>query len=119
MAGRDEQETNVTQGRLDDYVEIWTNNVVDVRKLEKEPRAKRVSPVYPNDVAYTADELAAHIEEGWGVTYHASTSDFTALGGFKRRVKEQTPEQKAAAGARLRAARQSGTVETTNEGEQE
>lgn len=101
MAGRDEQETSVTQGRLDDYVEIWSNNVVDVRKLEKEARAKRVSP--EGDV--TAEELAEHLEAGFGVTYRISTEDFTPLGGFRRKRKPLTDEQKAALGERLRGAR--------------
>lgn len=98
MAGRDEQETIVTQGRLDDYVEIWSNNVVDVRKLEKEPRAKRITKV---DDA----ELAEMLENGFGVTYRISTEDFTPLGGFRRKRKPLTDEQKAALGERLRGAR--------------
>lgn len=106
MAGRDEQETTVAQGRLDDCVEIWTNNVVDVRALEKEERAKRVSPVYPGGVAYTDTELAAHVEEGWGVTYRVSTDDFHPLKGFRRKRAPMTDEQKAAVTARLRAGRQ-------------
>ncbi|AWY05002.1 hypothetical protein SEA_HORTUS1_23 [Microbacterium phage Hortus1] len=101
MAGRDEQETQVTQGRLDDYVEVWSNNVVDVRKLEKESRARRVSP----EGEVTAEELAEHLEAGFGVTYRISTEDFTPLGGFRRKRKPLTDEQKAALGERLRGAR--------------
>lgn len=97
MAGRDEQETQVTQGRLDDYVEIWSNNVVDVRKLEKEDRAKRTSP--EGDV--TAEELAEHLEAGFGVTYRISTEDFTPLGGFRRKRAPLTDEQRAALRERL------------------
>lgn len=107
MAGRDEQETSITAGRLDDYVEIWSNNVVDVRALEKEARAKRVAPVYPGDVAYTDAELAAHIEEGWGVTYRVSTDDFHPLKGFRRKRKPMTDEEKAVVSARLAAGRAS------------
>lgn len=105
MAAREEQETSVTQNRLDDYVEIWTNNVVDVRTLEKESRAKRVSPVYSGKIAYSDAELAAHIEEGWGVTYRVPTDDFHPLKGFRRKRKPLTDEQKAALGERLRAGR--------------
>lgn len=102
MAGRDEQETQVTQGRLDDYVEIWTNNVVDVRKLEKESRAKRIRP---DSDLIKADDLATYLEEGWGVTYRISTDDFTPLGGFRRKRAPLTDEQRAALGERLRGAR--------------
>lgn len=100
MAGREEQETIVTQNRLDEYVDIWSNNIVDVRKLEKEPRAVRESP--EGDI--TADELSEHLDAGFGVTYRVSTGDFTPLGGFRRK-RVMTDEQKAAAGERLRAAR--------------
>jgi hypothetical protein len=101
MAGRDEQETNITAGRLDDYVEIWSNNVVDVRKLEKEDRAKRVSP----SDAVTMEDLAEHLEAGFGVTYRVSSDDFTPLGGFRRKSKPLSEEERAARGERLRAAR--------------
>jgi len=101
MAGREEQETIVTQNRLDGYVDIWSNNVVDVRKLEREERAVRESP--EGDV--TAEELAEHLEAGFGVSYRVSTDDFTPLGGFRRKLKPKTEEQKKAAGERLRAAR--------------
>lgn len=100
MAGREEQETIVTQNRLDEYVDIWSNNVVDVRKLEKEPRAVREYP--KGDL--TADELAEYLEAGFGVSYRVSTDDFTPLGGFRRK-RVMTEEQKKAAGERLRAAR--------------
>lgn len=101
MAGREEQETTVTQGRLDDYVDIWTNNVVDFRALEKESRAKRVSP----DGEATLEELADHLEAGFGVTYRVSTEDFHPLKGFRRKRKPLTDEQKAELGERLRAGR--------------
>lgn len=101
MAGRDEQETQVTQGRLDEYVEIWSNNVVDVRKLEKESRAERVGVAR----ALNESQLAEHLEAGFGVTYRISTEDFTPLGGFRRKRKPLTDEQKAALGERLRGAR--------------
>ncbi|QDH48032.1 hypothetical protein SEA_PHILLYPHILLY_25 [Microbacterium phage PhillyPhilly] len=103
MAGRDEQETSITAGRLDDYVEIWSNNTVDVRALEKESRAKRVSP---SDIA-TMDELVEHLEAGFGVTYRVSTEDFHPLKGFRRKRKPLTDEQKAAVTARLAAGRAS------------
>lgn len=102
MAGRDEQETQVTQGRLDDYVEIWSNNVVDVRKLEKEDRAKRVSPISDDpDRDVTPEQLADHLEAGFGVTYRISTEDFTPLGGFRRKRAPLTDEQRAALRERL------------------
>lgn len=102
MAGRDEQETQVTQGRLDSYVEIWTNNVVDVRTLEKESRAKRVDVI-----AYGEEGLAAHLEAGFGVTYRISTDDFHPLKGFRRKRAPMTDEQKAAVSARLAKGRAS------------
>lgn len=102
MAGRDEQETTVSQGRLDKYVEIWSNNVVDVRKLEKESRAKRIVPA-PDEVK--SDDLATYLEEGWGATYRISTEDFTPLGGFRRKRAPLTDEQKTALAERLRGAR--------------
>lgn len=102
MAGRDEQETSVSKGRLDDYVEIWTNNVVDVRTLEKEARAKRVSPVWDFD---DAGQLAEWLEEGFGVTYRVSSEDFHPLKGFRRKSKPLTDEQKADLAARLRSSR--------------
>lgn len=98
MAAREEQETSITQNRLDDYVEIWTNNVVDVRALEKESRAKRASP---SEIA-TMEELAEHLEAGFGVTYRISTDDFHPLKGFRRKRQPLTEEQKAALGERLR-----------------
>lgn len=102
MAGRDEQETQVTQGRLDDYVEIWTNNVVDVRSLEKESRARRISVIPPGE-----DGLAEYLENGFGVTYRISTDDFHPLKGFRRKRAPMTDEQKAAVSARLAKGRAS------------
>lgn len=104
MAGRDEQETQVTQGRLDEYVEIWSNNIVDVRALEKEARAKRITTL-PGGVEMTAEQLADHLEAGFGVKYHISTEDFHPLKGFRRKRKPLTDEQKAALGERLRGSR--------------
>lgn len=104
MAGRDEQETSVTQGRLDDYVEIWTNNIVDVRALEKESRAKR-QPIEPFGESITQEQLADHLEAGFGVTYRVSTEDFHPLKGFRRKRKPMTDEEKAAITARLAAGR--------------
>ena len=98
MAGRDEQETQVTHGRLDDYVEIWSNNVVDVRSLEKEDRAKRIKPEDGVD-------LAEHLEAGFGVTYRISTDDFSPLKGFRRKRKPLTDEEKAKVSERLRNSR--------------
>lgn len=105
MAARDEQETNITHGRLDDYVEIWSNNVVDVRKLEKEPRAIRITKKDFDGRPLNSGTIVEHLEAGFGVTYHVSTEDFNPLGGFRRK-RVMTEEQKAAAGERLRAARE-------------
>lgn len=101
MAAREEQETTITAGRIDDHIEIWSNNVVDVRKLEKEDRAVRVIPD-PDRVK--SDDLVEHLENGWGATYRVKAEDFNPLGGFRRK-RVMTDEQKAAAGERLRAAR--------------
>lgn len=103
MAAREEQETVVTMGRVDDYMSIWTNNIVHVRALEKESRAKRVKPVYPGGIPYTDAELSAHVEEGWGVTYHVKAEDARILNVFGRKRKPMTEEEKKAAGERLRA----------------
>lgn len=105
MAAREEQETSITQGRMDDYVEIWSNNVVDVRKLEKEPRAKRIKPTWGESAQKEHELLGVWIDEGHGVTYRVSNEDFNPLGGFRRK-RVMTDEQKAAAGERLRAARE-------------
>lgn len=104
MAGRDEQETSITAGRLDDYVEIWSNNTVDVRALEKESRAKRI---VPNPDRINGEALADYMEQGWGVTYRVSTDDFHPLKGFRRKRKPMTDEEKAAVSARLAAGRAS------------
>lgn len=96
MPAREEQETTITFGRIDDYVSIWTNNVVDIRKLEKEDRAERVKP------AVLTEE---HIEVGWGVDYRVKAEDFHILGGFRRK-RTMTDEQRAEAGERLRRARE-------------
>lgn len=103
MAGRDEQETTVSQGRLDNYVDVWSNNTVDVRALEKEPRAKRILP--DPDLVDT-DGLTAYLEEGFGATYRISTEDFSPLKGFRRKRKPMTEEEKAALGERLRKGRE-------------
>lgn len=103
MAGRDEQETQVTQGRLDEYVEVWTNNVVDVRTLEKESRATRAGSAKDLD----DKQLAQWLEDGFGVCYRISTEDFHPLKGFRRKRAPMTDEQKAAVTARLAAGRKS------------
>lgn len=105
MAGRDEQETSVSKGRLDDYVEIWTNNVVDARALEKESRAKRTNPTWGEPPRREAELLAIWMEEGFGVTYRISADDFHPLKGFRRKSKPLTDEQKADLAARLRSSR--------------
>lgn len=96
MPAREEQETTITFGRIDDYAWIWTNNIVHIRTLEKEERAERTAPLG----ALTEE----HIEAGFGAEYKVKAEDFNILGGFRRK-RVMTDEQKAAAGERLRAAR--------------
>lgn len=102
MAAREEQETSITQNRLDDYVEIWTNNVVDVRTLEKEPRAKRQTLRGINREPLSEDNIPEYLEAGFGITYRISTDDFHPLKGFRRKRKPLTDEERAALGERLR-----------------
>lgn len=102
MSSREEQETIVTMGRVADHMSIWTNNIVHVRTLEKEDRAKRISPD-PDRIK--SGDLSAYLEEGWGAEYHVKAEDARILGVFGRKVKPKTEEQRKAAGERLRAAR--------------
>lgn len=101
MAAREEQETVVTMGRVDDYMSIWTNNVVHVRALEKEERAERVGP----SEEMTDKQMADHLENGFGVAYRVKAEDARILNVFGRKRKPMTEEQRKAAGERLRAGR--------------
>lgn len=101
MAAREEQETIVTMGRVDDYMSIWTNNIVHVRALEKESRAKRISPENP----ISFDEFSEHLDAGFGVEYLVKAEDARILGVFGRKVKPKTEAERKAVGERLRAGR--------------
>ena len=90
MASRSEQETTVTVGRDDEWVQIWTNNPVHARKLDQDPRATKT----------------ASNDEDFGGHYRVKASDFDPLKGFRRKGRELTEEQRAAAAARLAQARQ-------------
>lgn len=99
MAAREEQETVVTMGRVDDYMSIWTNNVVHARALDKEPRAELVTP------GITAENVAEHLDAGFGLEYRVKAADARILNVFGRKRKPMTEEQRKAAGERLRAGR--------------
>lgn len=105
MAAREEQETIVTMGRVDDYMSIWTNNIVHVRTLEKESRAERINPNWFEPPAREAELMAAWLEEGFGVDYRVKAEDARILNVFGRKVKPKTEAERKAAGERLRAGR--------------
>lgn len=88
MTARDEQETTVTAGRDENVVRIWSNHLPHVRKLRKNSRVVQVS----------GDDT-----EGF---FEVASSDYDPLIGFRRKGKPMTDEQRAAAGARLAAARE-------------
>lgn len=100
MAAREEQETIVTMGRVDDHMDIWTNNVVHVRALEKEARAERVELPGATD-----EDISLWLEEGFGLTYRVKAEDARILNVFGRKVKPKTEEEKKAIAARLAAGR--------------
>lgn len=104
MAAREEQETIVTMGRVDDHMTIWTNNIVHVRTLEKELRAIR-QEIPPYGKLITAQQLSDHLEAGFGVEYHVAAEDARILNVFGRKVKPKTDEEKRAIAARLAAGR--------------
>lgn len=106
MAAREEQETVITMGRVDDYMSIWTNNVVHVRALEKEDRAQRVSPPINTMIEKSAeDQISEHVDAGFGVEYRVKAADARILNVFGRKRKPMTEEQRKAAGERLRKGR--------------
>lgn len=86
MTAREEQETTVTVGRDDSVVRIWSNHLPHVRKLRKNPRVTQVS----------GDDT-----EGF---FEIAATDYDPLVGFRRKS-TLTDEQRAAAAARLAAAR--------------
>ena len=91
MTARAEQETTVTAGRDDDTVYVWTNNPVHLRRLRKDPRATETH----------GDEWAAH--------FTIPTAAFDPLKGFRRATRPMTDDERAAASARLAAAREART----------
>lgn len=105
MATREEQETIVTMGRVSDYMDIWTNNVVHVRALEKESRAERMSPCWLEPEAREAELLSEYLDAGFGVEYRVKAEDARILNVFGRKVKPKTEEQKKEIAARLAAGR--------------
>ncbi len=87
MTSKAEQETTVTHDRAYGKVYIYTTNPVHLRKLLKDPRVvvKR---------------------RGADFAQFETTDDvFDPLLGFKRKPRTLTPEQREAAGERLRKAR--------------
>lgn len=102
MAAREDQETIVSMGRVDDHMSIWTNSIVHVRALERESRAVRISPKNP----ITFEEFSEHLEAGFGVEYHVKADDARILNVFGRKVKPKTEEEKRAIAERMRAGRE-------------
>lgn len=98
MAAREEQETTVTMGRIDEHMSIWTNNVVHVRALEREDRAVRRELKDASE-----DDISAYLEAGFGFTYDVAAEDARILNVFARKRKPMTEEERKAAGERLRA----------------
>lgn len=105
MVSKAEQETTVSWGRTDDYVHIWTNNPVHVRKLEKDARAERTCPIWGEPKVREDELLKAYVENGFGVDYCIKVEDFNVL-SFRAKRK-MSDEQKAQAAERLRKARKS------------
>jgi hypothetical protein len=87
MSARAEQETTVTAGRDDDTVQVWTNNTVHLRRLRKDPRATE----------HKGDETSGH--------FTIPADMFDPLKGFRRARRQMTDDERAAASARLAAAR--------------
>lgn len=88
MTARAEQETTVTSGRDDTLVYIWSNNPVHVRRLQKDVRVTQID----------GDSMSGH--------FTILRADFDPLKGFRRAPRVMSDEQREAAAARLRAARQ-------------
>lgn len=82
-----EQETTVSAGRTDEYVQIWTSNIVHLRALRKDSRVKEV---------YGSEEYGQ---------FEVSAEVYDPIKGFKRASRKMTEEQRAAASERLAKAR--------------
>lgn len=87
MTSLDEQETTVTWCRANDVIYIYTSNVVHLRALRKRTDIEEVMG-----------------GDDWG-DFRVSTEVYDPLKGFKRK-RTLTDEQRAAAGERLRKARE-------------
>lgn len=88
MTAIEEQETSVTFARNDDVVYIWTSNTVHLRKLRKDARVTETSG-----------------NEDFG-QFTVPVENYDVLKGLKTK-RSFTPEQRAAAGERLRKVRKS------------
>ena len=82
-----EQETTVTAGRTEDFVFVYTNVPKHLRRLRLDKRAVEIIG-----------------SEDWG-RFKIPSDQFDALRGFRRQSKPMSEEQRAAASARLSAAR--------------
>ena len=87
MTARAEQETTVTVGRDDEFVQVWTNNPVHARKLER----KGFYPVEPSS--------------GVGGFYRIPADRFDPIRGVKPPRRVLTADQRQAAADRMRALR--------------
>jgi hypothetical protein len=85
---KDEWETHAVYDQVDQVVRIYSTVPKHIRKLRSDDRAQ----IYYD----TGDSVAAKI----------NAADFNVLGGFKRKSKPMTAEQKEAAVARLAKARE-------------
>ena len=83
MSALDEQETTVTQLR-NDITRIYTSNPIHLRRLRADARAT---------------ELSGDEEHGF---FTVTSGGFDPLQGFKH-TRNYTPEQRAAAGERMRS----------------
>jgi hypothetical protein len=88
MTARSEQETTVTAGRDESHVYVWTNNPVHLRRLRKDSRATETA----------GDTGSGH--------FTIPSESFDPLKGFRRTRRPMTDDERAAASARLAAARQ-------------
>jgi hypothetical protein len=83
----EEQETTINVARTGDTVQIYTNNIVHLRKLR-------------------ADDRVAEVKGGedWG-SFSVPASLYDPLSGFKRQRRRMTEEEREAATKRLADAR--------------
>lgn len=84
-----EQETTVTAGRSEKYVDIYTTNSVHLKKLRSDSRVAEIRG-----------------GEDWG-QFRIPAPMYDPITGFKRARKPMTEEQKVQASERLEKARAS------------